>query len=93
MYFNARFYDAEIGRFISLDPIKDGLNWYTYCNNNPLRYVDKNGLAPYETSALNYAQQQTINWSQVASFVSGLAKGVGGVISGVTSVVCFVFKS
>lgn len=44
-YFNARWYDSELGRFISEDPIKDGLNWYTYAVNNPLRFVDPTGLA------------------------------------------------
>src|SRR5690554_4587886 len=43
-YFNARWYDQSIGRFISEDPIKDGLNWYTYAANNPLRFVDPTGL-------------------------------------------------
>lgn len=43
-YFNARWYDASLGRFISEDPIKDGLNWYAYVNNNPLVYVDPTGL-------------------------------------------------
>jgi len=44
VYFNARFYDPEIGRFITVDPIRDGVNWYVYCGNNPLRYVDPSGL-------------------------------------------------
>lgn len=43
-YFGARYYDAEVGRFISEDPAKDGLNWYGYCNNNPLKFVDPTGL-------------------------------------------------
>src|SRR5690554_8183888 len=43
-YFNARWYDQETGRFISEDPIKDGVNWYTYAANNPLRSVDPTGL-------------------------------------------------
>ena len=43
-YFNARWYDPTLGRFITEDPIKDGLNWYGYCANNPLRYTDPTGL-------------------------------------------------
>ena len=43
-YFNARWYDPELGRFISVDPIKDGVNWYVYCSNNPLIFVDPTGL-------------------------------------------------
>ena len=32
-----------VGRFTSVDPIKDGLNWYAYCYNNPIKYVDPSG--------------------------------------------------
>ncbi len=42
-YFNARYYDPTIGRFISADPVRQGLNWYVYCNNNPLMFVDPDG--------------------------------------------------
>ena len=43
-YFNARWYDPDTGRFITEDPLEDGLNWYAYCGNNPLRFVDPSGL-------------------------------------------------
>ena len=43
-YFNARWYDSEIGRFITEDPARDGIDWYVYCNNNPLRFLDSTGL-------------------------------------------------
>ena len=44
-YFNARWYDSEIGRFISEDPAADpnNPNMYTYCANNPLKYLDPTG--------------------------------------------------
>ena len=45
-YFNARFYDATTGRFINVDPIQDGSNWYIYCSDNPLSYTDPTGLDP-----------------------------------------------
>mgnify|MGYP000137354630 CR=1 FL=1 len=44
-YFNAKYYDATIGRFINVDPVQDGSNWYVYCGNNPLCFVDPTGLA------------------------------------------------
>jgi RHS repeat-associated protein len=49
-YLQARYYDPEIGRFISPDSTKylepttiGGLNLYAYCNNNPIMYVDPSG--------------------------------------------------
>ncbi|WP_041607605.1 RHS repeat domain-containing protein [Halobacteroides halobius] len=46
-YYGARYYDPTIGRFITEDPIQDGWNWYVYCRNNPLRYVDLDGLTAF----------------------------------------------
>ncbi|KKP36690.1 MAG: hypothetical protein UR28_C0039G0001, partial [Candidatus Peregrinibacteria bacterium GW2011_GWF2_33_10] len=51
-YYGARYYNSQIGRFISIDPIQvtkerlvnpQGLNLYAYVNNNPLRYIDPTG--------------------------------------------------
>jgi len=48
-YYNARYYDATIVRFISADTVIQSLakpqffNRYTYCSNNPLKYVDPSG--------------------------------------------------
>ncbi len=47
-YFNARWYDPTVGRFISEDPARDGRAWYVYVANNPLRYVDPSGLISQE---------------------------------------------
>ena len=37
-------YDPGMGRFLTEDPVKDGLNWYTYCYNNPANMIDPGGL-------------------------------------------------
>jgi RHS repeat-associated protein len=50
-FYNARYYDATIGRFISPDTIVPSManpqsfNRYSYCMNNPLRYTDPSGHA------------------------------------------------
>ena len=42
-YFNQRYYDPEIGRFVNEDPAGQGINPYVYCSNNPLIYTDPDG--------------------------------------------------
>ena len=49
-YLQSRYYDPEIGRFISPDDIKylepesiGGLNLYAYCFDNPVLYADLSG--------------------------------------------------
>ena len=45
-YLRNRYYDPNTGRFTQEDPAQDGLNWYVYCNNNPLTLIDPMGLKP-----------------------------------------------
>lgn len=48
-YYGARYYDPEIGRFITADTIvqapydPQSLNRYSYCRNNPINYIDPTG--------------------------------------------------
>jgi RHS repeat-associated protein len=67
-YFNARYYDATLGRFISLDPIQDGSNWYVYCSNNPLCFVDPSGLLKLDDSLTEGTIEEGDDFEGIASF-------------------------
>ena len=47
MFYRARYYDANVGRFLSEDPIRlraGDQNFYRYVFNNPLNLIDPYGL-------------------------------------------------
>jgi RHS repeat-associated protein len=46
-----RDYKPEVARFTTVDPIRDGNNWFAYVNNDPVNYVDPWGLSPSDKSA------------------------------------------
>jgi RHS repeat-associated protein len=39
-----RDYKPEAARFTTVDPVRDGANWFAYVNNDPVNYVDLWGL-------------------------------------------------
>lgn len=72
-YLRARYYDSSIKRFISEDTAKDGVNWYAYCGNNPVMFVDPSGniteeeMQMYENNELSpgaysYLMKLTYNY-------------------------------
>lgn len=55
-YMRARYYDISIKRFVNqyvvighLD-VTSSLNWYAYCEGNPVSYLDPFGLYRIDTS-------------------------------------------
>ena len=55
-YFGARYYDAEVGRFISEDSKPNG-NLYTYCSNNPINKVDPDGRDDKDNNYMTMSQR------------------------------------
>ena len=46
MLLGVRYYEANIGRFVSLDPLRINKNWYIYALNKPNKFVDPTGKVP-----------------------------------------------
>lgn len=69
---NARLYDAALGRFLSPDPyvqmpdFSQSFNRYSYCMNNPLKYVDKDGKSFWLIAA-----------AVVGAYIGGVASNKG----------------
>jgi RHS repeat-associated protein len=71
-----RLYDPDLGRWISRDPIGEegGLNLYRYAGNDPINYLDPDGLCPQRGFAGGPGQFRDPN--------TGLIRNGNGSISG-----------
>lgn len=58
-----RYYDPDVGRYISPDPLLlgGGQNFYRYCSNNPFFYIDPLGLVCWSTARKEYWKKEATN--------------------------------
>ena len=63
VYLRARYYSPVSGRFITEDPIRDGLNWYVYCSNNSINYMDPSGLDYIALRSVIEGLGGYVNWN------------------------------
>ncbi|NLB61821.1 MAG: RHS repeat-associated core domain-containing protein [Clostridiales bacterium] len=89
IYLRARYYDPSIGRFVSEDSAHDGYNWYAYCANNPIRYIDPSGMFWKEIGGWfkdNWVELGTIALGVALCFIPGTqALGVSLIVGGASS--------
>ena len=97
-YLNARYYDPNVGRFLSPDTILgangglQGYNLFAYCNNNPVMFADPSGnfaifggLVLGKAAAAVAGAVATVFVTLSSVILSGRAEQVGsGVIDGVS---------
>ncbi len=72
LYYGARYYDPELGRFITADTVipgagsdPQGLNRYAYVLNNPLKLVDPSGHSP-EEATISEPRVGQKKWSELS---------------------------
>ncbi|MCP4115567.1 MAG: RHS repeat protein [Desulfobacteraceae bacterium] len=63
-----RYYDPRIGRYLRPDPAGEGVNFYLYCLNNPVMFIDPLGLCP----------ENNISWESAGkSWIRNVVFGFG----------------
>jgi RHS repeat-associated protein len=85
-----RFYDASVKRFLQRDPMgfDASTNLYMYADNNPVKYVDPDGAAPWgfiTSKITNFFQKkkgETKKESSARRIVNSL---VGGIVTGAST--------
>ncbi|MFT5584778.1 MAG: RHS repeat-associated protein [Cognaticolwellia sp.] len=87
-YYGYRYYAVWIGNWLSADPAGavDGLNLYRFVRNNPMRFVDPDGLDPFDSWGVTYDPETWTpeqvkahyNASGGENFITGEVRLIGG---------------
>ncbi|MBR4824338.1 MAG: RHS repeat-associated core domain-containing protein [Spirochaetaceae bacterium] len=81
-----RDYSPVSARFTTVDPIRDGSNWFSYVVNDPVNYVDPFGLDTTDsTSQTQHAIQESSPGLKALTFVKYLVSGamaLAGLVTG-----------
>jgi uncharacterized protein RhaS with RHS repeats len=78
-YLEQRYYDPAVGRFLSPDPTgyAGGLNLYSYVKNDPVNWVDPQGLYALRPEDLSYSSYSSSDdhlvplWKRIGRFLYG----------------------
>ena len=100
-FFKTRYYDPEIGRFMTIDDISyldpesiNGLNLYAYCGNSPVMGYDPNGTWDWGTFWGFLGSSISIGLGVLLCFVPGAqAFSVGLIVAGATSMASTILSA
>jgi RHS repeat-associated protein len=101
-YFQNRYYDPAIGRFLSVDPVHfkesniHSFNRYAYANNNPYRFVDPDGNEAEEIEEKNLQYEGLLskeNAENAAQFWADKQVATGNVLYAIPGVIATAWAS
>ncbi len=75
--YGARHYDAALGRWHVVDPLAEKMGaWstYAYCYNNPMKFVDEDGMFPGPGDLFNTPTEAAKDWGMYYNGTSILEK-------------------
>jgi len=83
-YFGARYYDSNLGRFSSRDPVVSEPA-YQYVGNNPMNFVDPSGMDRYSTLTGDYSIAEhyhtaTFPYNYISDITGSKSLGVLGAV-------------
>lgn len=89
-YFGARYYDPTLGRFLTPDPLGKfakndprTINPFVYCSNNPLKYIDPDGLWQIQV-------RDGVMYAYRISTTEALVKSAAFMVPGVSMADCII---
>jgi RHS repeat-associated protein len=82
-----RYYDPSTGRYLTMDPARDGTNYFAYAGNNPYSLMDPEGLRGVAAEKACGVYQGDggdfdslgINYNPKDGFAASLSKGSDGI--------------
>ncbi len=79
--FAFRDYNPRSMRWMTEDPVKDGMNWYQYCGSDPVNWVDPLGLVCGEAVADPNSAKAIIDGLKAAAAVAAIEPTILGEIA------------
>ena len=77
-----RDYSPKIARFSTVDPIRDGRNWYSYVVNDPVNFVDLWGLLEMGADGFVFYAKSTTDGELIIETVTGNSGCIIEIVNG-----------